>query len=216
MLILTLLSGAQAIVTPTSNIASTLLVVLTGIFISGTSVESAALVQLGVKHENIGVATGIMVAVRGVGGAIGQTVYLSILENRLTSNIPTMVAEPLAKAGVPLTSLEGVIEALLGGITTSPLLATLTPTQLGVAALGIKSAYANSFRLIYLVSIAFGVVAVVSGAFTLNARKLMTNAVAVKLNEGAHITGTMDTGEGHYLNKKDGAKFGDDEFIERL
>ncbi|GAB7356262.1 hypothetical protein MBLNU459_g7073t1 [Dothideomycetes sp. NU459] len=213
LLILTMLSGVQAIVTPTSNISSTVICILNGAFIAGVSAESAAIIQFGAKHEFIGIVTGIMVATRGVGGAVGQTVYLSILRNRLATNIPTMVAAPLAKAGVPLGNLEVVIEDLLNGVYTSPQVTALTPAQIAVASAGIKDAYANSFRLIYLISIAFGMVAVVAAAFTRNVEKMMTDTVAVKLNEGAHVRATTDTGEGHVLGKETGEKFGDKDFI---
>lgn len=212
LLILTVLSGAQAIVSPTSHVASTVLVILNGAFIAGVSVETVTLVQFSTTHEFIGVATGIATAIRGIGGAVGQTVYLAILQNKLKANIPSMVALPLAKAGVAPATLPQLIEELLGGIYNSPLVAALTPAQILVASNGIKNAYASSFRLIYLVSIAFGAVAIIAACFTKNQAFRFTNTIAITLVEGAHVQVNTDTGEGHFLGKHDDEViFGDDD-----
>lgn len=196
---LTLVSGAQAIVSSTSNVGSTILVFLVYVFVSGASILSVSMCQLGVKHEFIGIASGVIVTARSLGGAVATTIYVSILENTLTAHLGTDVGVPLAENGVPPASIPAVIGALATGDLTSPALASISPKALFAAIAGLQQAYVTSFRLVYLVSIAFGVVGTVIVAFAANVDHLMTAKTDIKLAEGAHVKVEMDTGEGHMI-----------------
>lgn len=200
---LTLCSGLQAIVSRNSHIASTALVALGAAFIAAVSVFSVSMVQVIVKHEHIGIASGVLVTARSLGGAVATTIYVSILQNKLASSIAPDVAVPLAENGVPLASIPAVIEALTSGDLTSPALAAISPKALYAAVVGLQNAYVGSFRLIYLVSIAFGVIGTVMVAFVRNVDALMTDKIDIKLSEGAHIKVQNDTGEGHIIRHTD-------------
>jgi len=197
--LMTVCCGAQAIVTPTSNVSSTALLPLIYAFISGASIIATAMVQLGVEHEFIGIASGMLVTTRSLGGAVATTIYVSILQNKVAGSLAKEVGIPLAKAGVPLESIPAIIEALAAGDTTSPALASISLAALGTAVEGLKQAYAHAFRIVYLVSIAFGVVGTIVVAFSANVDHLMIRKVDIKLDEGAHIHSHMDTGEGHVI-----------------
>lgn len=105
---------------------------------------------------------------------------------------------PLALAGVAPASLPAVIGALSTGKGLEAL-AALTPTQLEIGIHGLKESFAHSFRIVYLVTIAFGVLGTVAVAFTANVDHLMTRKVDIKLEEGIHVHGAVDTGEGHLI-----------------
>lgn len=197
---MTAFCGAQAIVTPTSNISSTAIVILVYAFNSGASSISTAMIQLGVPHEFIGIASGVVVCARTTGGAVATTIYSSILANKLQSGLTKDVALPLAENGVSPTSVPAVIEVLLSGDATSAALTKLSPTALLAAIMGLKTAYADAFRLVYLVSIAFGVVATVIVAFCTDVDHLLTRKVDTKLEQGAHVRAHTDTGAGHIIH----------------
>jgi hypothetical protein len=171
---ITLMCGCQAIVTPTSNIGSTILAILLGGLVGASTVVGTMIIQVAIQHEYLGVATGIVACSRSVGGAVATTIYSSILVNNFPKNLPTDAAIPLIKAGVPLTNVQSVIEALLSGVSTHPVLATLSPTQLEAGSMGIKWAYAHTFRLIYLVSIAFGGIGIVCSIFVVSIASLFS------------------------------------------
>jgi hypothetical protein len=194
--LLGLFCGLGAIVTPTSHIASTVLTVLTGIAIAAGTVYTTTMIQLGVSHEFIGVATGLAILARSMGGSVGTTIYTAVLQDRITHYIVPDAAIPLITAGVPREKVEGVLGALLVGQVTSPAVTSLSPAQLAVAAHGLKVAFAHSFRVVYLVTIAFGVVGTVCVAFSSNVGHLMTSQVDIKLEEGAHV-------HAHEMEKKD-------------
>jgi hypothetical protein len=196
---ITLISGVQAIVTPSSNVASTALVALCGGLVSSSTVVSTMIIQIAVPHEYLGIATAIVASARSVGGAVGTTIYVVILQARLADNLMPNVAIPLAKGGLAVKSIPAVIEALLTGDVTSPILATLTIPQLETAVLGLKWAFAHALRTVYLSSIAFGGIGIICSAFVANVDHLMTRTIDIKLEEGAHIKGHTDTGERHFI-----------------
>jgi len=196
---LLLISGCQAIVSPDSHIQSTVLAILLFTMVAGVNITTITYVQVAVKHEFIGIASGITTCSRSVGGAVGQVIYTTILSNTLTKNLKPDVAIPLAKAGVPPASLPAVIEALLSGDVTSKIMATLSPAQLIIAVKGTATAYAGAFRVVYLVTIAFGFSGLIIVSFVSNIDHLLTAKVDIKLEEGAIVKSHMDTGAGHII-----------------
>jgi hypothetical protein len=179
------------------------MVVLIGGLVTTAVVASQTMIQLGVRHEYLGVASAIANTARNLGGSVGTTIYTSILSDKIAHYVKPDVATPLAKAGVALAEIPGVITALMAHKSGAPALAALTPAQLAVAEAGLKTAYVHSFRIVYLVSIAFGVIATIAVSFSANVDKQMTKEVDIKLEEGAHIHGNTDTGEGHIIKRVD-------------
>ena len=160
------------------------------------------IVQLNTRHEYLGVAAALTSLARNTGGAIGTTIYSSILANKVAANLSPDAAVPMAKAGIPLADIPGVLTALTTGQGLSSL-ASLTQTQLGVAQLGVKWAYAHAFRTVWLSSLAFGIIGIITVSFVSDCAPLMTRNVEIKLEEGAHITAHTDTGEGHFVKHHD-------------
>jgi hypothetical protein len=183
---------------PGSHIASTILVALMGITVGGGMIVATTMIQLEIKHEYIGIGTSLAVTPRNVGGAVGQTIYTTIFSEKLKSYITTYAAVPLAEAGVAPTSLPGVIGALTGQGPKSAL-AALTPQQLLLGFHGVQQSFVHALRLVYLVSIAFGVLGTFAVCFCKNVDSLMTNRVDIKLDEGAKLVVVTDTGEGYII-----------------
>ncbi|EFX00504.1 trichothecene efflux pump [Grosmannia clavigera kw1407] len=184
--VLAVCSGAQAIVSPTSNVASTVLVALVGIAVASATIATTTMIQVGVSHEYIGIATGLAITARSVGGSVATTIYSTVLKSRFTTNLIDDAATPLIQAGVAPLSVGGIIEALLGGSPEA--LVGLSPDIIAVAETGIKKAFAHALRTVYLVSIAFGVVGVICVAFSEDVSHLMTNEVDVRLTTEQHKT----------------------------
>lgn len=176
---------------PGSHIPSTIFVCVIGAAIGGGTVIYVTMVQLTVDHNYIGIATGLLITVRSVGGAVATTIYTTILSNDLESQIESRVVTALVEAGTPLSSLEAVIGALTTGSDLS-VLASIPTTALYAGIAALKESYAHALRLVYLVSIAFGVVGVICAAFSNNVDHLMTKKVDIKLLKGAHIHESKD------------------------
>ncbi|EXJ87183.1 hypothetical protein A1O3_04142 [Capronia epimyces CBS 606.96] len=200
----TVASGCMAIVSPSSSTASTVLVAMEGISVGGGMIVATAMVQLAVEHEYIGIATALAVTARNIGGSVGQVIYVSIFTEKLKTNVVKYVAYPLLAAGVSPSILPTVVEAFSGAAPKS-VLAGLTPAQLEVGVKGVQSAFVHSLRIVYLVSIAFGVVGTVIVCFTKNVDEYMTNQVDIRLDEGAKLNAVTDTGEGHIIRVEEQA-----------
>jgi MFS family permease len=198
--LLTLFSGCQAIIHEDSQVASTALVILMGAVIAAAAVLAAAILQLGSHHAYIGIVSGMGTSARNAGGAVAQVVYVSILNQELTKLLAKNVAAPLARDGVPAADIPGIMQALLSHKPANPLLANLPPPLISKLNSGIKDSYIGSFRVVYLSTIAFGVVATLVACFTANLNDKSTHHVDVALEEGAHIH-THDASEGHILEK---------------
>ncbi|OQU94856.1 hypothetical protein CLAIMM_01147 [Cladophialophora immunda] len=196
----TLIGGCQAIVSPSSNVASTVLAVLLFGCVTGVNIVSLTYIQVSVPHEFIGIATGLSVCFRTVGGAVGTVVFTTILSNVLSKRMVPDIVAPLAKAGVALKSIPEVIAALVAGnIKDSGI--QLTQSQLATAVKGLQDAYTSSFRTVYLSSIAFGGVALVAVCFAADIDHLMTKKVEIRLEEGARVHAHSDTGRGHIIQQ---------------
>jgi len=201
----TVAAGCMAI-KPESAAASTFLVACQGLTVGGGMIVSTAMVQLAVTHEYIGLSTQTAVTARNAGGAVGTVVYVAIFTSRIKANIKKRVAIPLAMAGVNPQLLPAIVGALMGEAPPS-LLAQLTPQQLGLALAGVKSSFIHSFRIVFLTSIAFGVLGTMAAIMTKDVDEYMTDKVEMTLDEGVKFTSDQtDTGLGHVIGLEEQAR----------
>lgn len=195
----TLFSGLMATVSLNSNGSSTAFVALAMGMTTGLSTLAISMIQCGVPHAYIGVATAIVTTVRAVGGAIATTIYVTILDNQLGVKIPKYAVPPLTAGGVAVSEIPAILTALSDSLDTSPALTSLPPKVLAAAVEGLKQAYVSSFRIVYLIAIAFGALATFISIFAADVDHLMTRELDIKLDEGAHIHSKKHTGVGHII-----------------
>jgi len=157
-----------------------------GLAYTGLVVGFTSAIQF-VPHGYLATSTSYANWLRVIGSAAGILSYSLILDNRLQGFILKDVAVPLAEAGVDPTLIPEVIQALTSGATTSPVLASIPLTTLGLAVAGLKSAFASTFKIAYYSTIAFGVPSMLLIALSKNFDHEMTPDVDVTLVEGFHI-----------------------------
>jgi len=192
-------AGLMALVSPTSSTESTVFVALIGVCTGGGFVVAAAMIQLAVEHEYIGIATALCVTARNVGGAVATVIYTAIFTDRLKHYVEQYIVGPLLVSGVAPTGLAAATFALLGQGPESGL-EGLTPEQIGIGINGVKQSYSHALRIVYLSSIGFGVVGTICVAFCKNCDDKMTDQVDIRLNEGGKFTGITDEGKGHIIS----------------
>lgn len=134
------------------------------------------------ESQDIGLATGVLGSIRAIGGAVAQTIYVSILQNKLTVNLPKYVGPAAVSAGLPSSS----IPALLAGmaVPTTDLMSTvpgITPEILAAAGQATKVAYLESFKIVFYATIPFGVVLIVFSVLSPNFEKVLSGNVAKRL-----------------------------------
>lgn len=110
------------------------------------------------------------------------SIYVAVLTRRLTVNLPKDVTSAAIHAGLPSTSVGAALEAIANGTTAAMELVPGINSTIEVAiADSVKTAYSASFKVVYLVTIAFGGIALIAALFTSDIDSLLTNYVSRRI-----------------------------------
>lgn len=175
--------GGMAAVNQHRRAAGIGLSVLGGLGIGGIIIPAAVILTIISPDEYIATITAINLSVRFIGGSIGYAIYWNVFENKLADVIPTIVGTAAVAAGLPLAQLVPLLEDIAAQNTSA--LATIpgiTPSILLAVEGAVQDAYAQGFKKVYLVSIAFGGAAVLAAVFLGDIRKYMVSRVAVDIH----------------------------------
>jgi len=174
---------AQAIVT----------VVLAATTITPPQLLSFTMLSFGLEdQEDLGVAVGLAGTFRLFGGAVATAIYTAIYTNKSTQALPgELTAAIKSTAGV--TYSDALLAALTKAAATNTAaaynaVAGMTPELASNAMTAVRQSYVQGFRLVYLIAIAFGAVAVAAAASTVSTDRRKKNnlrAVVMK-NEIEH------------------------------
>jgi len=179
--------AGMAGMTPHSLGGAVTLVALAGFCVGCVNLISVTMIILRCRDEYIGVAVGLAGTARTVGGAIATAIYSTVLSNKVEEVLPTKVAESVVPLGFKLQDLSALIMALSSGSQTALMkVPGISPRIISSAVYAIKDSYAEGFKLIYLISIAFGSVALLAAIGTKNIDDTLTDHLAVELNQGRH------------------------------
>lgn len=139
-----------------------------------------------------------MGALRSVGGSICASIYTVVLTNRLAHEIPANVVPAITEAGLPMESVASFIQALtLGNAAALSAVEGVTPAITIAGTAAYKHASANSYRTVFLTSIAFSCIAIGCACFTPNVDHRMTNELAVVLHRGTARQGLNENEDEH-------------------
>jgi hypothetical protein len=181
---------------PDDFVRATVLISL-GCFFIGWN-ETLCLANAGIDIDDqreIGTAIGAAGSMRSAISTLASTVYVVILTNRLTSEIPAMVPPAIVAAGLPTTS----IVPFLTGFSTGNFTAVegLTPAIMAVGVRAYKEASSKAYSTVFLSTLIFTGLAIILSIFTPNVDEKMTNQVAATLHKKGteNIIGGNGTGE---------------------
>ena len=117
---------------------------------------------------------------RTIGGSIGYAILDNILNSQKAAKILATIAAYVLKAGLPQSQVAKFVGTFVQLATTDPAKIALIPVPKAVivaAAAGYAQGYADSAKMVFYVSIAFGVVAIVLCLALPDIGKLMTGRV---------------------------------------
>jgi hypothetical protein len=133
-----------------------------------------------------GVAVGLAGTFRLLGGAVATAIYTAIYTNRFNDVLPGKLTEAIVESHMPYsdkllknlikaaqTNTAAAYNAVVGG----------SPELAKKAATAAKESYVQGFSMVYLVAIAFGVLATVAASFTVStdrSKKNNSRAVVMK------------------------------------
>lgn len=160
------------------------LLVLAGLGIGGIVVPASIITTIICPDDLIATVAALTLAIRVIGGCVGYTVYFNVFSEKFTPNVIYYVG------GVMETKL-GILEPK--AIETAIKLTAASLLQELKMIPGIKGnelayeavvkagqiAYAESYRYVYLVSIAFGGVSILASVFLGDIKGFMDDHVAV-------------------------------------
>ena len=136
-------------------------------------------------QDLIATIAALTLSIRVVGGAIGYTIYFNIFINKFTTNSIHYIGG-LMITELGITNVTYITEAiqlttasLLEELQTIPGIAGNTTAYEMVVAAG-QVAYAESYKYVYLASIAFGALSIGASLFLDDITKYMDDHVAVQ------------------------------------
>ncbi|KAK5358840.1 hypothetical protein LTR20_010805 [Exophiala xenobiotica] len=140
-----------------------------------------------INWRDLGVAIGLIGTFRSLGGAVGSVVFSSIFNQISAKQVPHRIADVALNAGISAKILPDLVEAVSLTLVGVPGQAATVPSVsasvfskcVDAARLG----YAYGFRITWLASIPFGVIAMCCAVAVRDPSKYFTNHVEVHLEK---------------------------------
>lgn len=149
--------------------------------------EHITLKDIGLIH--VGLVTGVLGAIRTAVSAIATSMYSSILATEAAKYLSQKVIPAAVSAGLPSSSLATLFEAIQNdNLTAVP---GISQDIIAAVDAAVKDAYARSYQTVYLCTLPFGALLIISALFSPNVEQYLTDEVARKL----HPTATAETDE---------------------
>ena len=134
--------------------------------------------SLNVPQKDLGVAIGLIGTFRSVGGSIGSVIFASIFEQTAAKEVAKRVGKTALAAGVSPSSIPDVIDAaelsLVGVPDASASLSGVSASAFDACIAAARNGYAQGFRVTWLASIPFGVLALVAAVCVKDPSKYFT------------------------------------------
>ncbi|KAF2468936.1 MFS general substrate transporter [Lindgomyces ingoldianus] len=187
----TLLLGLTAICTPNTPKTAMALIFLATTFIGWNEALVLPICTISIRsQEEIGTAAGIAGSSRSAISTVASTIYSVVLTARVTKTLTTQVPAKVIAAGLPASSVADYMAAIAAGGTKALLdkVHGLTPEILVTGATAYQYAYMDAYRTIFLVSLAFGGLAILVSFFIPDIDALMGSSVAATLKGRTKVT----------------------------
>lgn len=134
-----------------------------------------------VPQRNIGLALGLLGTFRFLGGAIGTTVFTTILQNKSTPALQKQVLDAVVPLGYPSSQVHRLIASLLADSTAG--LAGTPTAEIDAATSAMRWGWSDAYKIVWLSTIPFGVVAFAGAIFVCDPSPYLTKHVSVTLEK---------------------------------
>jgi MFS family permease len=133
------------------------------------------------EPQDIGLATGILGSIRGLGGAVAQALYAAVYSNKLTTFMPQYVSPAATGAGLPAESLPALFAGLTAGDFSS--VPGVNDEVAAAVAAAVKVANRESFKYVFYATIPFSTIVLLAAFVMPNFEKYLTKNVAKRLQD---------------------------------
>jgi hypothetical protein len=136
-------------------------------------------------EKDMGLAIGILSSTRTWIAGIALAIYSTVLNNKLATLVPERVSTAVEAAGLSTDAVPSLLKGFASGSFAD--VPGLTPEILSIATEAYQTAFSNSVRTVYLISIVFGGLAVGGAFFSPNTESRFNAGVARRMH-GKDIT----------------------------
>lgn len=189
-----LAGGLLALATPDRIAPGLFLQALVNVPFTWIIVIGYVTVGLHVPQRDIGLAYGLQGAMRYLGGAVGSTIFNTILNDRLPKALPPRVLAAVVPLGYPAQDVGKLIAALQSRVPAR--IAPFPSDVVAAAQDAIRWAYSDAFAYVWYSSIPFFVIACVVSLWVLDPSPYFTNHTAVTAG-GENPVSRFRRGHGH-------------------
>ena len=162
------------------------LLVIAGLGVGGIVVPASIITTIICPDDLIATVAALTLAIRVIGGSIGYTTYYNVFINKFVPNAEYYIGGAM-ELELNISSLPVITEAiqltgasLLQEIKILPEVANNpNPMAWEIIVKAGQMAYAESYKYVYLTSIAFGGVSIIASCFLGDIKKYMDDHVAV-------------------------------------
>ncbi len=173
--------GALSVCNPTNSTLTTVLATFAGLGCGGILTPSGTVTMIVVPDTHLATAAALSLSIRAVGGSIGYAIYSNILNNKLVSKVPDYISSYAIGAGLPASEAGGFVTGFLSMPMNVSTTSGVTPAIIHAATIGKQWAFADSFRYVWLSTIAFGCLSMVVCLFIPSLKKYETNRIATEM-----------------------------------
>lgn len=154
----------------------------TGIMGLAVGIQTTVLlviVTLCTPDHLIGAASSVSNSLRAVGGSVGVVIFSQVFASKVKTYVPNEIAKETILAGLPPTSAQALILAIMTRNTDQiAKIPGVTPQVLAAAAAATKSGYSKSFKYVWYSLIPFAVVSMGVAFLLQPTSSQMTHTVA--------------------------------------
>lgn len=147
------------------------------------SLAVTAITMTTLDQSELGSAGGVGGSIRFLITSISTTVYNVVLSNRQSDQIPKKVTAAVIAGGLPASSVAAFISAFAVGPSAFDDIPGVTPAIVAAGSHAYKVANSNAFRTVFLTTIAFSSIALITTLFLPNFDSLMSRKVATTLGK---------------------------------
>jgi hypothetical protein len=134
-------------------------------------------------QAEIGTAAGVAGSSRSAISTVASTIYSVVLATRTATELGRQIPAAVLAAGLPTDSVSAYMTAIAAGGSKALLseVQGLTPEVLAAGTEAYRWAYTDAYKTIFLVSLAFGGLAIIASFFIPDVDHLMDGKVAATL-----------------------------------
>lgn len=189
MVVQTSLIGSLASIGINDRAQAIATIVVLAASITPPQLLSFAMISIGIENQvDIGVANGLASTFRLMGGAVATAIYSAILANKFANNLPKQMASVISSNDISQADARDLLAAAaLNTAEAYESVPNISPTIVEASQRAVKLAYVEGFKLVYLVAIAFGVLACTAAFFTKTIpkeKKTMHRAIRMENESG--------------------------------